>query len=184
MYVCYLTGASSGSTCMKFVELMPLSREAGKIMFQFIKKLLERLGFDLLKLVAITPYGAACMIGVHQEVVARLRDLVSHVVGTYCIAHREALAANDANDKFLCLGFIDRAANKVYEWLGRSVIWRGTLVKLLLAFCEETRVFLHIHSVRWLSRGMDMKRMISCMLAILESWQAEEHAWYTNITSL
>ena len=38
-----------------------------------------------------------------------------HLVGTHCIAHREALAAKDANDEFPCLGFIDRAANKMFE---------------------------------------------------------------------
>ena len=86
----------------------------------------------------IAIYGAACMIGMHQEVVARLRHLVSHLVGTHCIANREALAAKDVNDEFSCLRFIDRAANKVYEWLGRSVIRRGMLAKLLFAFREET----------------------------------------------
>ena len=71
------------------------------------------------------------MIGMHQEVVARLQDLVFHVVGTHCIAHREALAPNDANDEFPCLRFIYRAANKMYEWLERSVIWRDTLSKIV-----------------------------------------------------
>ena len=80
--------------------------------------------------------------------VARLRDLVLHLVGIYYKTHREALAAKDANDEFLCLGFIDRATNKVYEWLEQSVVRRGTLAKLLLAFREETRVVLQIYSVR------------------------------------
>ena len=60
----------------------------------------------------------------------------------------------DVNDEFSCFGFIDRVVNKIYEWLGRSVIRPGTLAKLLLAFREETRVVLQIHSVRWSSRDM------------------------------
>ena len=130
MYVCYLTDVGSGSTCVQYVELMPLSRRTREIMFQSIKELLERLGFDLLKLVAIATDGAACMTDMHQGVVVRLRDVVSHLVGTHCIAHREALAAKDANNEFPCLGFIDQIANKMYELLGRSVIRRGTLAKL------------------------------------------------------
>ena len=47
--------------------------------------------------------GAVCMTSVHQRMVIRLRDLVSYMVGTHCIAHREALATKDANDEFLCL---------------------------------------------------------------------------------
>jgi len=113
-----LKGVESGLTCVEFVELMPLSRETGKIMFQSIKELQKILGFDLLKLVTIATDGTTCMTGVYQGVVARLRDLIPHLIGTHCIAHREALAANDVNDKFSCLGSIDRVSNKVYEWLG------------------------------------------------------------------
>jgi hypothetical protein len=119
--------------------------------------------------VAIATNEAACMTSVHQRVVARTRDLVPYLVGTQCIAHREALAAKDVNDEYLCLGFIDQIANKVYEWFGRSMIRRGTLAKLLLAFREETRVVMQIHSVRRLSRGMIMEMMVFCMPAILES---------------
>ena len=98
---------------------------------------------------AIVTNGTAYKTDVHQRVVARFEDLVSHLVEIHCIAHREALATKDVNDEFQYFGFIDRAANKVYEWLGRSVIRRGMLVKLLLAFCEETRVILYIHFVWW-----------------------------------
>ena len=56
------------------------------------------------------------------------------------------------------------------------MIRRGMLAKLLLVFREETRVVLQIHFVRWLSRGMVMKKMVFCKPTILESWQAEEHA--------
>ena len=38
VYVCYLTGAGSSSTCVQFIELMPLSRGTGKFMFQSIKE--------------------------------------------------------------------------------------------------------------------------------------------------
>jgi len=98
VYICYLTGGGFDSSCVQFVELKPLSREIGEVMFECIKNLLVRLGLDLQKLVAIATDGASCMTEVHQGVVARLRVLVPHLVGTHCIAHREALAANDAND--------------------------------------------------------------------------------------
>ena len=53
VYVCYLTNVGSGSTCMQFVELMPLLRRILEVMFQCTKRWLQRFGFDLLKLVAI-----------------------------------------------------------------------------------------------------------------------------------
>jgi hypothetical protein len=141
------------------------------VMFTCIQELLRKCGLDLMKLVAIAIDGAACMTGAHQGVVVRLHTLVPHLIGIHCIAHREALAAKDANDSFPELAFIDRAANKEYEWLGRSVIRRGIMEKLLLAFREETRVVLQIHSMRWLSRGLVMERFIFCIPAILEAWE-------------
>jgi hypothetical protein len=68
--------------------------------------------------------------------------------------------------------------------LGRSVIRRGIMEKLLLAFHEETRVVLQIHSVRWMSHGLVMERFIFCMPAILEALEEQEPNWYQNITSL
>jgi hypothetical protein len=184
VYICYLTGEGFDLPCVQFVELMPLSRGTGEVMFECIKSLLVRLGLDLQKLVAIATDGASCMTGVHQGVVARLRILVPHLIGTHCIAHRWALAAKDANDEFPCLGFIDRVANNVYEWLGKSVICRGVLEKLLLVFREESRAALQIHLVRWLSRSLVMERLVFCMPAILEIWKVEKPTWYKDLTSL
>jgi hypothetical protein len=100
--------------------------------------------------------------------------LAPPLIGTHCIAQRETLATKDANDSFPELAFIDRAANKVYEWLGTSVIRKGIMEKLLLAFREETRVVLQIHSVRWLSHGLVIERFIFCMPTILEAWEEQE----------
>ena len=69
MYVCHLTGVGSDSTCVQFV--VPLSRGIGEVMFQSIKTLLERLGFNLLKLVTIAINGHACMTGMYQGVVVQ-----------------------------------------------------------------------------------------------------------------
>jgi hypothetical protein len=114
------------------------------------------------------------IIGVHQEIVIRLRTLVLHLVYIYFIAHREALVAKDTNDSFSELAFIDRTANKVYEWLGSSMIHRAIMEKLLLVFCEEIRVVLQIHNyVRWPSCRLVMERLIFCMLAILEAWEVD-----------
>ena len=65
-------------------------------MFNLVQDLLRRCGLDLKKLVAIATDGAPCITSLHQSVVVRLCVLVLHLVGTHCIAHKEALAAKDA----------------------------------------------------------------------------------------
>ena len=112
VYLCYLRKDGEGAPCIKFIELMPLSRRTREVMFNSIRDLLRRCGLDLKKLVAIATDGACCMTCIHQGVVARLLVLVPQLVGTHCIALR-ALVAKNANENFPHLDFIDKAANKV-----------------------------------------------------------------------
>ena len=112
-YLCYLRIGGEGAPCIMFIELMPLSRGTGEVMFNSIQDLLRICRLDLKKLVAIAIDGAHCMTCVHQGVVAQLCVLVLHLVGTHCIVHREALVAKDTNENFPQLNFIDKVANKV-----------------------------------------------------------------------
>jgi DNA invertase Pin-like site-specific DNA recombinase len=67
----------------------------------------------------------------------------------HCLAHREALAAGDAARSFLDFQMLDRFANKVYEWVGRSTNRRNELKRLLKdVFEEDYVVVLQIHTVR------------------------------------
>ena len=70
VYLCYLKKGGEGVPYIKFIELMPLSRGTGEVMFNSIRDLLRRCKLDLKKLVAIATDGAPYMTGVHQGVVA------------------------------------------------------------------------------------------------------------------
>jgi hypothetical protein len=65
VYICYLGEAGQFASCMKFVELMPLSRETDEMMFNCVQELLKKCGLDLMKLIAIATDGDPCMIGAH-----------------------------------------------------------------------------------------------------------------------
>lgn len=90
----------------------------------------------------ITSNVATCTIGVHQGVVIGLHVLVCHFVCTYYIVCHETIVVNDANDEYSCLNFIHRVANKVYEWLDKSIICRKVLVKLLFVDHKESHTVL------------------------------------------
>ena len=113
VHLCYLRKGSQSAFCIKFIELMPHSREVGEVMFNLVQDLLIRCGLDLEKLLAIAINDALCMMDVHQGVVARLCILVPYLIGTHCVVHKEALAAKDANKNFPQLNFIDKDPNKV-----------------------------------------------------------------------
>jgi len=104
------------------------------------------------------------------------------LLDVHCIAHREALAANDASSHFLELQFIDKFANKVYSWLGKSSKRHGELKELMESFQITKLEVLQIHQIRWLSRGKVMERLVKLMPALLKDWELGEKKMYELAT--
>ncbi|KAH7421774.1 hypothetical protein KP509_13G074700 [Ceratopteris richardii] len=121
---------------------------------------------DIHKLIAIATDGASIMIGHKRGVLSPFQESMPHIMGVHCIAHRLALAANDgfATCPYI-FAFVDKVANKLYSWLGKS-----------------SEQHLKIHSLRWLSRGQVMERLLNIMPAILHQWEHGEKKWYKSIT--
>jgi hypothetical protein len=100
---------------------------------------------------------------------------VPTLINVHCLAHSEALATGDASRSFPDFQMLDRFANKVYEWVGCSTNRRNELKRLLKdVFEEDYVVVLQIHTVRWLSRGNVMTRLLQCMPALFVLFRDEE----------
>ncbi|MCO5597577.1 hypothetical protein L7F22_051656 [Adiantum nelumboides] len=123
-------------------------------------------------------YGASCIRGMNNGVLAKIRQKVSNIIGVHCIAHRESLVVSDACDNFMEFGFLDTFANKVHAWVGRSVQRHKELEKLLRVFSLKPLEVLRIHSVRWLSRGKVMKRLVTMMPALLHDFKENDVNFY------
>ena len=121
-----------------------------------------------MKLVGFGSDGASSMRGIRESLSSKLRQDVPHLLDVHCIAHREALAANDASSHFLELQFIDKFANKVYSWLGKSSKRHGELKELMESFQITKLEVLQIHQIRWLSRGKVMERLVKLMSTFLK----------------
>ena len=77
---------------------------------------------------------------------------VPTLIIVHCIAHCEALVAEDATRAFLQFQMLNRFANKAYEWVGYSTNRCNELKQLLKDVLEaDYVVVLQIHGVRWLS---------------------------------
>jgi len=68
--------------------------------------------------------GGSSMRGICEGLSTKLRRHAPHLLDIHCISHREALAANDASSYFEELQAIDKFANNIYSWLGKSITWR------------------------------------------------------------
>jgi hypothetical protein len=118
---------------------------------------------SLMKLVGFGSDGASSMRGIHEGLSTKLRRDAPHLLDIHCIAHREALTTNDASSHFLELQYIDKFANKVYSWLGKSTKRHGELKELMESFQITKLEVLQIHHIRWLSRGKVMERLVKLM---------------------
>ena len=153
-------------------------------MHQVVTGLLEKMHWIPLQQVVLATDGASSMTGHRTGLAARMRAEVPTLINVHCIAHREALAAGDAARSFPNFQMLDRFANKIYEWVGRSTNRRNELKRLLKdVFEEDYVVVLQIHTVRWLSRGNVMTRLLQCMPALLELFKDEEPHWYDIMCS-
>ena len=83
------------------------------------------------KLIAVSGDGASSIVGNENGFVSLLRKDLPNLIGTHCIAHREALVASDASKKIPEFLFVDKLANKVYSWVGNSVKRINELISLL-----------------------------------------------------
>ena len=80
------------------------------------------------------------------------------------------------------LSFLDAFTNKVYSWLGKSTNRHKELKEIMKRHGKGDLKVLKIHSIRWLSRGQVMERLVTLMPAILEQWEKHEKKWYEYAT--
>ena len=143
VYAVYLSNNGKRPHVTRFVELLALrDRRDGtaKSMYEVVTGLLEKMHWMPLKQVALATDGASSMTGHRTGLATRMRAKVPTLINVHCIAHREALAAGDAARSFPYFQMLDRFANKVYEWMGRSTNRRNELKRLLKDVFEEDYV--------------------------------------------
>ncbi|KAH7434142.1 hypothetical protein KP509_06G002200 [Ceratopteris richardii] len=165
--------ARKGPIRCVFIKLLSVENGNAKCIFDIVNKFLQDNMLDIRRLIAIATDG----------VLARFQESMPHILGVHCIAHRQALAAKDdfVTHPYV-YAFVDKVANKVYSWLGKSSKRHDELWKIMTEYDIVDMRALQIHSVRWLSRGQVMERLVNIMPAILMQWQHSEKKWYKNIT--
>ncbi|MCO5594072.1 hypothetical protein L7F22_048093 [Adiantum nelumboides] len=183
MYVTYLEEGGNGPCVCRFVALLPLEDGKAQTKFDALKSLIERMGLSFAKMIGFASDGASCMRGVNNGVLAKLKEKVPNIIGVHCVAHREALVVFDACDKLVEFGFLDAFADRVYAWVGRSTIRHKNLDNLMKAFTLRPLEVLRIHTVRWLSRGKVMQRLVNMMPALLSDFKEHDALLYKVATT-
>jgi len=113
------------TTCFSFVTvfLCCVSVKADDALhhYEVLLGILESLGIDKRKLVAICTDGASNYMGVHVGVQKQLKDkLCPYMIGMHCCAHRTALVMNDAGSRMRCLQELDGLLTAVHGLFCKS----------------------------------------------------------------
>ncbi|XP_024518488.1 uncharacterized protein LOC9662247 [Selaginella moellendorffii] len=113
----------------------------------------------------------------------RLRMICPKIIGVHCVAHREALAAKDGfTTNQPIFDAIDKLAEKIKSWLGKSSLRHKELKELLQSYCLKELKMLAMHDVRWLSRGE--VRLVIAMPALLDQWKIADKTQYSSLTTI
>ncbi|MCO5552139.1 hypothetical protein L7F22_005649 [Adiantum nelumboides] len=99
----------------------------------------------------------------------------------HCLAHRKNLAASQAVKSFSKLVNLDKLCRSIYSWLHASVKRMDDLKLIESALDLKELVMLRIHSIRWLSRGQVMERMVKIMPTLLLEFGKEKPSIYDEL---
>ncbi|CAI5490053.1 unnamed protein product [Closterium sp. Naga37s-1] len=97
---------------------------------------------------------------------------------------REALAAKDAATAVPDLGLIDYVLKELAKYLGRSQPSHNDFQELQEVFCKTNLELQGIHSVRWLSRGDAITRLVRVLPAVIVLLWEWEDDFYHIVTSV
>ena len=134
IYVTYLMDKGRGPCARKFIRLLKIKDSTAQSMYESISGLLSETDLSKYKIVVFGSDGASSMRGIREGLAAKLLREVPHLLCIHCVAHREALAIADASNFFPEFNYIDKLANKVYSWLGKSAKRHGELKCLMELF--------------------------------------------------
>ena len=152
-----------------------------KTIYDSVNQLIN-FGFQYKDLIVVSTDGALAMIG-HENGFVSFKKNIPNLITVHCVARHESLAATDASKKLPELLVVEKIANKVYSWVQNSPKRSNELNDLLKVMQIDVLGVLQIHSMRWLSRGEVIIRLVKLMLTILTLWKNEMKttSWYDKI---
>jgi hypothetical protein len=132
----------------KFIQLLKIKDNTAQSMYEALSRLLSEMKLSKHQMVGFGSNGASSMRGIREGFTAKLLHEVPHLLCIHCVAHCEALAITNASNYFPKFNYIDKLANKVYSWLGKSTKRHGEFKSLLDLFQIDKLQVLQIHQIQ------------------------------------
>eukprot|EP00794_Sanderia_malayensis_P002936 gene2936-biopygen2413 len=148
-----------------FVELVPVIEATGETLFQALSSCLVGIGLRIQDCIGYGCNGASVMVGEHNSVWSRLRDVAPNCIQVKCICHSLALCIKYAFETLpSSLGFL---LSEIPKWFSKSTVRREafkTLFNVMNAGNDRMGTplpFQKSSTTRWLVRG---KVVYNCLV--------------------
>eukprot|EP00794_Sanderia_malayensis_P008711 gene8711-biopygen7029 len=156
---------SQNKIMTSFVELVPVIEATGETLFQALSSCLVGIGLRIQDCIGYGCDGASVMVGEHNSVWSRLRDVAPNCIQVKCICHSLALCIKYAFETLPCsLGFL---LSEIPKWFSKSTVRREafkTLSNVMNAGNDRMGTplpFQKSSTTRWLVRG---KVVYNCLV--------------------
>ena len=149
IHVKYINGGEANTSFLTIVELESADAEA---VFNKLMLTLKHYNIDCSKIVAFGSDGASTMKGCNNGVAKQLQDNVNkNIIDIHCIAHKFALATNDATSVSPTIKEYENQMRKINQFFNKSSTRLDVLKRFQIEYNEPQLKVPSYTSIRWLS---------------------------------
>lgn len=168
-YMCYVTYVLNGEVFTRFLSLVEFPGTANEIV-DTVSTICTARTLSLQKLWRVASDGASVMVGCHNGVTSQLKTKNPFLKSIHCIAHRLALASEQAADNIPYLQQYQLYINNVYKYFHCSMKHVAKLKEIQAVLDMADRKFHGVVHTHWLL----FEGAVDAIAASLEPLYAEE----------
>lgn len=157
-----------GRVKTQLLELIPLDAKdcSAENLFIALESMLKEKDIPITNIIGMACDNASVMVGSHNSVITRLRNVVPNFIVLNCICHSSALVASKACEKLprTC----EELIRSVASYISGSAKRCAVLQEFQEFFGVERKKVLKLSSTRWLV-------LHACVVRLLENWDVFLH---------
>ena len=179
LVMAYVRFVNDGILIQDILFAKPLVTDTrGLSILNLLNDFLRQKAIPLANIVACASDGAPAMVGKHRGFLAHLKQANPDIFTIHCVIHRQHLVAKNLSERLhTSLNIVVKAINFI-----KSHALNDRLFRQLCADNDEEfkRLLLHTE-VRWLSKGMALKRFFDLYETVVEFLAQHNPALHNNV---
>ena len=165
--VLYVNVLERGVVGTYFAKLIELKQCDAQAIFNSIVEYLENSSIDIQRVSGLGSDGASVMVGQHTGVGARLKQLNPFMLSMHCVAHRLALASENAASSVSYCDEHHSVLKGLYNYFHTSPNHYSVLKEMIEIFDDPVVHIQQVHTIRWLTMHRAVEAVRKCYCSLL-----------------